>query len=193
RKGSGDVIESFTYTYDTRGNRTAKIFADGTAEVYGYDKLSRLVSATYPSGRVVQYQYDAVGNRTQMVEATSAGGTALCPGDRDCDGVPDAADNCPAVANANQADSDLPPIERGLAAGYNLDEPIGTFSIIDVTGRNNGTLTRSGIGHSPGKYGNGLDITAEGDGVNPAVAQVPSSPSLDSLGTELTIAAWIKP
>jgi len=33
------VIQSFTYTYDTRGNRTAKIFADGTAETYGCDAL----------------------------------------------------------------------------------------------------------------------------------------------------------
>src|SRR5215475_5531157 len=34
---------------------------------------------------------------------------ADCPGDRDCDGVPDAQDNCPSVANADQADGDLDP------------------------------------------------------------------------------------
>ena len=34
---------------------------------------------------------------------------ANCPGDRDCDGVADAQDNCPLVGNADQADSDLDP------------------------------------------------------------------------------------
>ena len=32
RDGAGAIIESFTYAYDNRGNRTAKIFADGVIE-----------------------------------------------------------------------------------------------------------------------------------------------------------------
>src|SRR5262249_2562640 len=33
-------------------------------------------------------------------------GGAGCPGDQDCDGVPDASDNCPTRANADQLDFD---------------------------------------------------------------------------------------
>jgi hypothetical protein len=37
---------------------------------------------------------------------TPQGGPQPAPGDADGDGIPDAADNCPAVANADQADAD---------------------------------------------------------------------------------------
>ena len=93
------LIDPFTYTYDSRGNRTSGSFADGGAEVYGYDDLSRLVRATYPSGRSVGYTYDAVGNRTQMVEGKANQALATCYRDEDCDGVVDAADNCPQYFN----------------------------------------------------------------------------------------------
>jgi YD repeat-containing protein len=51
---------------------------DGSAEVYGYDALSRLTSVTYPSGRRVRYDYDPVGNRLAMHEGTSGSGPAPC-------------------------------------------------------------------------------------------------------------------
>jgi RHS repeat-associated protein len=62
------VIQSFTYSYDERGNRKSKTFADATAEIYDYDDLSRLTTADYPGGRHVEYVYDPVGNRQTMVE-----------------------------------------------------------------------------------------------------------------------------
>jgi RHS repeat-associated protein len=73
---TGSVLQSFTYDYDSRGNRLSKGFSDGTAETYGYDDLSRLTSAAYPSGRNVTYVYDGVGNRQSMTESgVVSGGT----------------------------------------------------------------------------------------------------------------------
>jgi RHS repeat-associated protein len=67
------AVQSFTYTYDSRGNRKTKVFADGSSETYGYDDLSRLTSADYSAtGRQVDYVYDAVGNRQTMVEVTGS-------------------------------------------------------------------------------------------------------------------------
>lgn len=63
-----DVLESFAYEMDEAGNRLSKTFEDGGREQYGYDDLDRLISATYPSGRAVQYLYDAVGNRLRLLE-----------------------------------------------------------------------------------------------------------------------------
>src|SRR2546423_3861061 len=105
KDGSGKVSESFHYGYDSRGNRTGKTFASGGVEAYSYDKLSRLIRAAYPDGREVQYQYDAVGNRMLMIEGHSTA-PGPCAGDQDCDGVPDATDNCPTVPNPSQQDSD---------------------------------------------------------------------------------------
>jgi hypothetical protein len=51
--------------------------------------------------------------RVQILLARLAG---KCPGsDGDCDGVPDAQDNCPSAANADQLDGDIDP-ETGLPA-----------------------------------------------------------------------------
>jgi YD repeat-containing protein len=72
---NGQVLESFSYVYDSRGNRTSKIFADGTAEVYGYDQLSRLVRATYPSGRTAQYVY----RRSRQPDGDDRGGPPAEP------------------------------------------------------------------------------------------------------------------
>lgn len=33
---------------------------------YAYDPLGRLISVTYPNGRVVTYTYDAAGNRIRV-------------------------------------------------------------------------------------------------------------------------------
>lgn len=37
-----------------------------SAETYQYDAQGRVVSVTYPNGKVVTYTYDAAGNRVQV-------------------------------------------------------------------------------------------------------------------------------
>jgi RHS repeat-associated protein len=69
RTDSGGILSAFTYAFDSRGNVVSKSFADGTTEQYGYDALSRLTLARYPSGRNVVYDYDGVGNRLRLVDS----------------------------------------------------------------------------------------------------------------------------
>ncbi|MDA2925486.1 hypothetical protein MYX65_12710, partial [Acidobacteria bacterium AH-259-L09] len=58
------TINSFSYTYDKVGNRTAKTDNNGTAN-YTYDALNRLVQAVnpLPSNPLESFTYDPVGNR----------------------------------------------------------------------------------------------------------------------------------
>ena len=68
------------------------------ATTYTYDELDRLVRVDYDNGASITYTYDPAGN---LLEVTRVAST-----DDDTDGVPNASDNCPTVANADQADFD---------------------------------------------------------------------------------------
>jgi RHS repeat-associated protein len=186
-KKDGSVIESFTYTYDSRGNRLSKIFADGTVEEYRYDELSRLVQATYPSGRTVEYSYDAVGNRTVKVEGQASNTGPTCAGDADCDGVPDNLDNCPNVANADQTDSDRGPISSGLRYGFRFEEPAGT-STQDVRKSVLGTIVGTGATRLAGQSGRAISFP----GNTTAGVSIPHGPATDITGNAMSISAWIK-
>jgi hypothetical protein len=67
--------------------------------------------------------------------------------------------------------------------------PAATFAIKDVTGRNDGSMN-FGPGYVPGQHGNGLEVQSVEGGQR---VKVPTSPSLESLSTQLTLAAWVKP
>ncbi len=61
------VISRFDYTYDASGRRTSITTLDGTYS-YDYDPLDQLTDVTYPDGRIVEYVYDAVGNRIAVID-----------------------------------------------------------------------------------------------------------------------------
>ncbi len=190
RDANAQVIDSFAYAYDTRGNRTAKVLRDGTAELYTYDALSRLTRVAYPSGREVHYRYDAVGNRLEMIEGTSGGLVENCAGDQDCDGVMDAADNCPAITNASQQNTDSPPgalNAPGASAIWTFEETSGTVAQ-DSVGSNHGTLANGVVRTAAGKRGSALQFDGGNDSVNTPlnINQGPTTPGV-------TFEAWVYP
>jgi len=73
KDASNTVLRSFGYSFNGAGMITQKITvaAGGTTtNNYAYDNLDRLISETSLSSMtsVVQYSYDLVGNRTQLVD-----------------------------------------------------------------------------------------------------------------------------
>jgi YD repeat-containing protein len=57
---------------------TAPVFAANGSVTYSYDALGRVTSASYDTGVIVYYTYDANGNRTQQVINVNTAG--LCWG-----------------------------------------------------------------------------------------------------------------
>ncbi len=60
------TLQSFTYTYDAAGNRTAQTDRLGAQTGYIYDALNRLTEFDPPSAPAVSYGYDGAGNRTTV-------------------------------------------------------------------------------------------------------------------------------
>lgn len=58
----GATIESFNYTYDSKGNRISEKTNGGMAQ-FTYDKSGQLTKEVRPNGDILEYTYDAVGNR----------------------------------------------------------------------------------------------------------------------------------
>jgi RHS repeat-associated protein len=80
------VVSSYAYTYDSNGNRLGQAEVNGGRTentAYSYDWLNRLKTITYPAdsqyptGRLVTYGYDLVGNRIGEVvtDHATVGGT----------------------------------------------------------------------------------------------------------------------
>ncbi len=68
---SQSVINSrFDYSYDANGRKVTMTTLDGQSQ-YGYDADGQLTSVTPSSGSVVQYTYDAAGNRVTTVSGTA--------------------------------------------------------------------------------------------------------------------------
>ncbi|BFM39775.1 Calx-beta domain-containing protein [Synechocystis sp. LKSZ1] len=57
---------SVTYSYDARGNLTSVVDGSGTLALQ-YDTANRLTGLIYPTGRSLQYTYNADGQRTKLV------------------------------------------------------------------------------------------------------------------------------
>lgn len=57
---------SVDYSYDAVGNLKNLVDATDITQ-YTYDSKNRLIQETHPSGMVVRYEYDNVGNRTKVI------------------------------------------------------------------------------------------------------------------------------
>jgi hypothetical protein len=117
--------------------------------------------------------------------------------DNDGDGVNNGVDNCPAVANPNQADldgdgagdaCDAVNAFSGLAAAYAFNEGSGTV-LADRSGNGNhgilGAAAPAWTAH--GRFGGALNF----DGIDDFV-EIADSASLD-LTTGMTLEAWVNP
>ena len=67
-KADKTINSRFDYTYDNLGRRTSMTTLDGKTS-YGYDGIGQLTSVTLPTGRAIEYKYDAAGNRTTVKDS----------------------------------------------------------------------------------------------------------------------------
>ena len=63
----GTILSRFDYAYDSRGRETSMTTLQGTW-LYSYDDLGQLIGWTAPDGSSATYQYDAMGNRVQVIQ-----------------------------------------------------------------------------------------------------------------------------
>ncbi len=78
-----------------------------------------------------------------------------------------------------------PAIDPALLGWWRLDERAGTIAADATRNRNHGTL-KNGPLWAAGKSGGGLSLDGKDDAV-----RVPASPSIESLGLQVTAAAWV--
>jgi RHS repeat-associated protein len=69
KTSGGGTIASFAYRYDANGNRTNLVTQEGSFR-FDYDAVNWLVAASYPGNRIQYFDYDDVGNRTNLVDIT---------------------------------------------------------------------------------------------------------------------------
>ncbi|WP_391202749.1 RHS repeat domain-containing protein [Psychrobacillus sp. L4] len=60
--GDGSVLDSYTYN---RANNLTEVTTNDRKYKYSYDDANRLITATYPDGFGIQYNYDSNGGITQ--------------------------------------------------------------------------------------------------------------------------------
>jgi RHS repeat-associated protein len=64
-KSDATVNSYYYYAYDNTGRRISMTTLDGVT-TYGYDPIGQLTLVNLPNGRIIEYQYDAAGNRTKV-------------------------------------------------------------------------------------------------------------------------------
>ncbi|MEH7130795.1 DNRLRE domain-containing protein [Neobacillus drentensis] len=73
-KNTGDILDSYKYSYDPNGNQTSVVTDKGTMS-YEYDALNQLTKESLTDGTTISYEYDAVGNRTKKIETKDTSST----------------------------------------------------------------------------------------------------------------------
>jgi YD repeat-containing protein len=68
-------VSRVTFAYDSIGNCIARA-QDDLARTASFDGLGNMVSLTYPSGRIVNYQYDSLNRISNATSSASAGAIA---------------------------------------------------------------------------------------------------------------------
>ncbi len=66
-RATNQVISRYAYRYDTSGRPTTMTTLEGTW-TYAYDQLGQLTRVVTPAGRVIEYAYDAAGNRISVTD-----------------------------------------------------------------------------------------------------------------------------
>ncbi|MFH0837450.1 MAG: RHS repeat-associated core domain-containing protein, partial [Candidatus Aenigmatarchaeota archaeon] len=74
KKSNGNIISSYSYTYDAVGNKLSMKDNSGRITSYYYDKTYRLIRANSSDGTYNEYEYDLFGNRLKKI---SNSGTTL--------------------------------------------------------------------------------------------------------------------
>jgi RHS repeat-associated protein len=70
-RGLGNVINTFTFSYDQR-DRMVEVYPDLKMRVqYGYDLAGRMNSLSYPGGETVRYERDRAGRVTVVVDSVA--------------------------------------------------------------------------------------------------------------------------
>jgi len=64
--GSGPDAFTYTYTYDSSGQKASDTDSLGRATTFAYDDIGRKSATTQPGGLLVQFGYDANGNRVSV-------------------------------------------------------------------------------------------------------------------------------
>ena len=157
----------------------------------------------YPEGLIAIVRYRDINGVMQFTPPEDLRSNAqICPSmDRDCDGVPNDADNCPFVANPDQADSEvvksgcapsprggcIPFLQEGDGAGDVCDNCPLTNNPPDATGiqvDGDGDGVGDACDNCPQVYNprdvTGQQLDSDQDGVGDACDKCPGHPETDT-------------
>lgn len=145
--GPWSVTGQATATSDVSGHMNAvTVTGDGSRSTGTITWTTPSAPATTTTYNLVVHFTEPSGtintNGADVTISFSLQGTGGSVVDSDGDGVPDATDNCPQVANPDQADADSDGL--GDACDTNSHAPQVSLAAVDATGNEGDTLTTGG-------------------------------------------------